>query len=72
MIVIVHIHNNSLSSIKSVCSIESGLNKVRGEAESKLNRELTDEEVDSLNDFHEVYSEKDLDNTWCISLGIVD
>lgn len=71
-IIVAEIHNNSLGTVKSVSSFDEALDIARGKAEAKLNRALNDEEVDSLQDFYEIYNEEDGDNIWCISIGKVE
>ena len=67
---VVSIHNNSLEKILNASSLDDAKDIVWGLAEEKLNRSLTDEELDSLHDYYEVSNEEDSDNIWCISIGI--
>jgi len=53
-------------------SVEKGQAIVKKLAEDKLQRELNDEENESLENDLEVYNDDDADNVWSYSIGLVE
>ncbi len=70
-IIVADIHNARLGSVFGVESVEKGQAIVKKLAEDKLQRELNDEENESLENYLEVYNEEDIDNVWSFSIGLV-
>lgn len=72
MYIVAEIHNNSLGKVKEVESIEEGKDIARGWAEEQLQRDLTDEEIDGLENDLEIYDDSDCDNLWTFSIGMTE
>ena len=70
--IVVDIHNARLGSVFGVESVEKGQAIVKKLAEDKLQRELNDEENESLENDLEVYNDDDADNVWSYSIGLVE
>lgn len=69
--IVADIHNNSLGITHGTETLEEALELAKGMAETKLGRELTEEEESSLFDAYEIFDEDDPDNIWCITVGMV-
>lgn len=55
-----------------IALVEEGLKILIEWVEEKLERPLTEEELEDVKNDLEYYNEDDFDNIWCISLGIPD
>jgi len=69
--IVVDIHNAHLGIVFEVDSLAEGKSAIKELAEHKLQRELNDEENESLENYLEVYNEEDIDNVWSFSIGLV-
>ena len=71
-VIVADIHNARLGSVFGVESLEKGKAIVKKLAENKLQRSLTDQENESLENEFEVYNDDDADNVWSYSIGLVE
>lgn len=69
--IVADIHNNSLVMTHAAKTVEEALELSKNMAQTKLGRELTEEEESSLADSYEIFAEDDPDNIWCITVGMV-
>lgn len=69
MIVVIKIHNSKVVSCFEVKSLSEGIDEIKIAAEEQLERELTLDEIDTLDNDMEVYSDEDPDNhyTWTVT-----
>ena len=70
--IVVDIHNAHLGIVFEVDSVEEGKSAIKELAENKLQRSLTDQENESLENEFEVYNDDDADNVWSYSIGLVE
>lgn len=70
--VVVKIHNESLVRIFSVANEEEGIQLIKEMAEDQLERKLTEEEIETLEDTHELFKDEDWDNHYCWAIGEVE
>ena len=68
--IVADIHNNSLAMTHAAKTVEEALELAKNMAQTKLGRELTEEEESSLVDSYEIFDEDDPDNIWCITVMI--
>ncbi len=66
--IVVGIHNARVGTAFEVDGLAGGRLAIKKLAENKLQRELNDEENESLENELEVYSDDDMDNVWSYSL----
>lgn len=71
-IIVADIHNARLGRVFGVDSVEEGKSAIKELAENKLQRSLTDQENESLENEFEVYNDDDADNVWSYSIGLVE
>lgn len=71
-IIVADIHNARLGNVFGVESLEEGQSIIKKLAENKLQRSLTDQENESLENEYEVYNDDDADNVWSYSIGLVE
>jgi hypothetical protein len=71
-IIVARIHNNSLRSCQAVDSIEDGKNLVKELAECHFRRDLTEEEMQEIEDTMSIYNDLDADNIVTFAVGIVE
>jgi hypothetical protein len=72
MLIVVHIHNNSLGECIAVESTERGIEIIHQKVEEKLNRTLTEDELNAIENDREFFDESDSDNIWCYAIGMVE
>jgi hypothetical protein len=72
MLFVCRIHNNSLGASKQVSSWEEGRGVLKKWAEEQFGRDLTDEEIESLDNEQEIYNDEDGHNIYTFSYGICE
>lgn len=72
MLFVAKIHNNSLGACVRIATWDEGIALIKGMATEQLNRELTDEEINCINNSYELYDDSDSDNIWTFSIGEVE
>lgn len=72
MLAVIRVHNNHVGKCKSVQSQDEGISLVKEWAEEKLNRKLTEKEIESIENNAEIYNEDDADNQWVVALMEVE
>lgn len=71
MIIVARIHNNSLGSCFSVCSIEEGIEKIK-QIIFGGGTELSAEQIQNLESDYEICLDSDPDNITTYSIGFID
>ena len=71
-IVVIKIHNNSVSSVYQVDTVENAKGLVKDLFFAQFHRPLNDEEMDDLEDRLEIYNDEDHDNHFTFSVAFVD
>ena len=69
--IVARIHNNSLGRVIEVSSEDEGKDLLKELINDQFGRGPTDEEVDQIEDYLEVYNEEDADNIFCFSIGVI-
>lgn len=72
MLIAAKIHNNSLGQIIEIASFEEGIKLIIKWAEDQLDRDLSPEELEDLNNTYEISDFSDSDNHFTWSLGEVE
>lgn len=72
MYIVAKIHNNSLGRAIEVDSEAHGKDIVREWAEDQFQRGLTDEEIENLENYWEIYDDSDPENVYAFSIAIVE
>lgn len=72
MLIVCCIHNSSLGRTFQVENESAGKDAIRHIAETQLNRELNDVEIEGLEHRLEVYNDEDADNVYCWAIGMVE
>jgi hypothetical protein len=71
-IVVIKIHNNSVSSVYQADTEENAKALVKDLFFAQFHRPLNDEEIDDLEDSLEIYNDEDHDNHFTFSVAFVD
>jgi hypothetical protein len=71
-LVVVKIYNNSLGRMFGVSSYEEGQTLIQKLAEEQLDRSLTLDEIDEIENNQELYIKQDDDNHYCWALGGIE
>lgn len=71
-IVVIKIHNNTVSSVYSADTEENALTLVKNLFFAQFHRPLNEEEIDDLELYLEIYNDEDPDNQFTFSVDFVD
>ena len=66
------IRNNSLGKVVEVDSLEDGQLLIQEWAKNQFERDLTEEEEESLENDYEIYNDSDQCNVYTFAVGIVE
>jgi len=66
------IRNNSLGKVVEVDSLEDGQLLIQEWAKNQFERDLTEEEEESLENDYEIYNDSDQGNVYTFAVGIVE
>jgi hypothetical protein len=71
-LIVVKIHNNSLGRMFSVKDEAEGIQFIKGMAEDQLERELTVDEMEELENNLELFNDEDHNNEYCWAIGKIE
>jgi hypothetical protein len=66
---VARIHNNRLGACTSVSSVDEGVKLIQQYVKDQFNRDLTENELQELQDSMEFYDESDSDNVYSFTIG---
>lgn len=70
--IVCKIHNNSLGSVRAFDNENEAKEVLRGMAEEQFNRDLTDSEIDDLDNSLEIVNDEDSDNIFTYSIACLN